>query len=96
MPGRVEGRVTRISPDGNLVTDIACEALRDAPRDERLTITCDEHMTVGLFGADHTEPPMTFLGILAESGFLELCMVGDNASLMLGIRPGEKVQIKWS
>lgn len=96
MPGRVEGRVTSISPEGNLVTDIACEALRDAPRDERVTITCDEHMTVGLFGSDHQEPPMTFLGLLSASGFLELCMVGDSACIMLGVRPGEKVLVKWS
>lgn len=96
MPGSLEGRVTSISPAGNLVTDIAVERLRDAPRDERLTITCDEHMTIGLFETNHQEPPMTFLGLLGESGFLELCMVGDHAGMMLGIRPGEKVAIRWT
>ncbi len=96
MPGSIEGRVTSISPAGNLVTDILVEQLRDAPRDDRTTITCDEHMTVGLFGPEHQEPPMTFLGLLSDSGFLELCMVGDHAGIMLGVRPGEKVKIRWT
>ncbi|MFO0903300.1 MAG: hypothetical protein U0939_09890 [Pirellulales bacterium] len=51
---------------------------------------------MGLFGSDHQEPPMTFLGLLSASGFLELCMVGDSACIMLGVRPGEKVLVKWS
>jgi hypothetical protein len=96
VPGSIEGRVTGVTPDGNLVTDIAVDRLREAPRDERLSITCDEHFTVGLFAPDHKEPPMTFLGLLAPSGFLELCMVGDSAALMLGVRAGEKVVVRWS
>ncbi|MFO0867474.1 MAG: adenosylmethionine-8-amino-7-oxononanoate aminotransferase [Pirellulales bacterium] len=96
VPGSIDGRVTSVSPVGNLVTDIAVERLREVPRDERTSITCDEHMTVGLFGQDHQEPPMTFLGLLGESGFLELCMVGDHAGMMLGIRPGEKVVVRWT
>ncbi len=95
MPGSIEGRVTGVTPEGNLVTDIAVERLRDLPRDERLSITVDEHLTVGLFTPDHTEAPMTFLGLLAPSGFLELCMVGDSAAMMLGVRAGEKVVVRW-
>ena len=95
VPGSIEGRVTGVTPEGNLVTDIAVERLRDLPRDERLSITVDEHLTVGLFTPDHTEAPMTFLGLLAPSGFLELCMVGDSAAMMLGVRAGEKVVVRW-
>lgn len=95
MPGRIKGQVTAITPDGNLVTSIASEQLKGAPRDERLTITCDEHFTQGLFGPDHTEPAMTLLGIVADGGFLELVLVGDSASAMLGIRVGQEVVVKW-
>jgi S-adenosylmethionine hydrolase len=96
VPGTIEGRVTGVTPEGNLVTDIAVDRLREAPRDDRLSITCDEHFTLGLFMPDHTELPMTLLGVLAQSGFLELCMVGDSAAMMLGVGAGEKVVVRWS
>jgi hypothetical protein len=78
-----------------LVTDIAVDRLRDAPRDESVSTTCDEHFTVGLYTPDHTEAPMTFIALLAPSGFLELCLVGDSAVMMLGVRAGEKVVVSW-
>ena len=96
MPGKVKGKIVSVSESGNLVTDIADSQLTDAPRDERLTVSCDEHVTQGLFDASHKEPPMTFLALLGEQGKLELCIVGDSAAIMLGVRPGEPVVIEWS
>ncbi|HND52419.1 MAG TPA: adenosylmethionine-8-amino-7-oxononanoate aminotransferase [Pirellulaceae bacterium] len=95
MPGRIEGKVTAVTPAGDLVTDIPVGNLADAPRDERTTVTCDEHVTQGLFAADHQEPPMTFLALLGAGGFLELVIVGDSAKIMLGIRPGQPVVVSW-
>ncbi len=95
MPRKVEGKVVSISESGNLVTDIPCAALAEAPHDSRITIRCDEHETVGLFTVGHNEPEMSFLALLAESGFLELTIVGDSAKIMLGIRPGERVTVQW-
>lgn len=94
MP-KVEGKVVAISPAGNLVTDISDDRLRGAPRDERLSITCDEHVTGGLFPPDHEQPPMTFVAVLAPGGMLELSIVGDSAEMMLGIRVGERVIVAW-
>lgn len=96
MPGKITGKVVSISAAGNLVTDIPASQLADAPRDERLTVACDEHMTQGLFGADHQEPPMTLLALVGEHGTLELCIVGDSAAIMLGVRPGESVVVEWA
>lgn len=96
VPGRIEGKVTSVSPSGDLVTDISVDRLGDAPRDERLTVTCDEHATMGLYAPDHQEPPMTFLALLGASGFLELVIVGDSAKIMLGIRPGQPVIVEWT
>lgn len=95
MPSKIEGTVVEVRESGNLVTDIAEDRLRGVPRDERTTVTCDEHMTSGIFPADHKEPPMTFLAFLGRSGTLELAIVDENASLMLGIRKGEKVVVTW-
>lgn len=95
MPGKITGTVVRVSESGNLVTDITGESLRNAPRDERTAVTCDEHQTAGLFTADHKEAPMTFLALIGDSGVLELSIVGDSAAMMLGVRPGEKVVVSW-
>ncbi|MFM7843614.1 MAG: SAM hydroxide adenosyltransferase [Planctomycetota bacterium] len=96
MPGRITGKVVAVGAMGDLITDIAVSLLADAPRDERTTVTCDEHQTVGLFGVDHSEPPMTLIALLGASGFLELVIVEESARMMLGIRPGEAVQVEWT
>lgn len=95
MPGKIEGKVVSYNEAGNLVTDIPVERLRTAPRDPSLTVTCDEHQTMGLFEPGHTEPEMTLLALLAPSGFLELVIVGDSAKIMLGVRVGQPVTVQW-
>jgi S-adenosylmethionine hydrolase len=88
--------VTAVADNGNLVTDITAEQLRDAPADHRVMIRCDEHVTNGLFAPDHTEPEMTFLALVQPGGSLELVIVGDSARLMLGISVGEPVVVEWA
>ena len=95
MPGKIEGAVASISDSGNLVTDITAAQLRDVPRNDSVSVRCDEHETVGIFSADHKEPPMTLLALVGQSGNLELEIVGDSAKIMLGVRVGEKVVVKW-
>lgn len=95
MPRSIEGKVVSISDGGNLVTDIPCAALSEAPRDSAVTIRCDEHETVGLFTAGHNEPEMSFLALLGDGGFLELTIVGDSAKIMLGVSVGERVSVQW-
>lgn len=95
MPGNVQGQIVSFTADGQAVTDISVDRLASAPRDISCTIHCDEHQTAGLFPATHSEPAMTFLAILGQEGFLELAIVGDSAKLMLGLRVGDKVSVKW-
>jgi S-adenosylmethionine hydrolase len=95
VPRLIEGRVVTVNELGNLVTDIPCAALADAPRDATLRVRCDEHETVGLFTQGHQEPEFSFLALLGESGLLELTIVGDSAQMMLGIRAGERVVVQW-
>ena len=95
MSGRIEGKVVSISEGGNLVTDIPCAALAEAPRNSAVTIRCDEHETMGLFTLGHQEPDFSFLALLGDSGFLELTIVGDSAKVMLGVRVGERVSVQW-
>lgn len=95
MPATIEGKVVAITDTGNLVTDIGADQLSDAPRDDRVTVACDEHETVGIFDADHGEPESTLIAVLGDSGCLELEIVGLSASLMLGVRVGERVVVRW-
>ena len=95
MPGKIEGKIASVAASGNFVTDLTHEQLAGTPRDPSVTICCDEHETVGLFLPDHHEPDFSFLALLGESGFLELTIVGDSAKVMLGIRVGEPVSVRW-
>jgi len=95
VSGRVEGSVVSISETGNLVTDISPDQLRSAPRDEQVTVRCDDHETNGIFDATHDQPATTLLAIIGSSGCLELELVGDSAKLMLGISVGERVEVAW-
>ena len=95
MAERIEGRVVSVTDAGSLVTDITAEQLGAAPRDERVRVQCDEHFTLGLFTPDHSEPEMTFLAVINEEQALQLEIVGDSASIMLGIRTGDRVVVEW-
>lgn len=95
MSGKIEGQIVSVTEAGNLVTDITEQQLKDAPRDERVSVKCDEHETNGIYPLDHGQPDFTFLAQIGSGGHLELVIVGDNARLMLGLRVGEKVVVQW-
>ena len=95
MSGQLTGKVIAYGESGNLVTDIANDRLATVPRGAEVTVTCDEHQTVGIYPADHPEEPCTLLAILGSSGCLELTIVGDSAKVMLGVRVGEAVTVEW-
>ena len=95
VAAKVEGKVVAYSDAGNLVTDISIARLKDLPAGHVVTVTCDEHQTIGVYPADHKEEPFTLMAVLGQSGFLELTIVGESAKAMLGVRLGEKVVVKW-
>jgi S-adenosylmethionine hydrolase len=95
VPGKIEGTVVAYGPAGNLVTDIPNDRVAGVPQAAHVSVTCDEHETVGIFPADHQEEPCTLMAILGESGCLELTIVGDSAKIMLGVTLREKVVVKW-
>ena len=95
MAQRVEGKIVSIHSDGSLITDITADRLERAPRDERVTVRCDEHVTHGVFAPDHDQPDATFLAILRDDGLLMLTIVGESANLMLGLSLGDAVVVEW-
>ena len=92
---KLKGEVVSITDAGDLVTDISVTDLVAVPHDEQVCIRCDGHATSGIFLADHDQPEMTFIAVEGESGFLELALVGDDASRFLGIKLGANVSLEW-
>lgn len=92
---KITGQVVSVTNTGDLITDISVGDLEAAPRDNSVTIKCEGHMTAGIWPTDHQQPEMTFVAFEGESGFVELSLVGDNASLYLGIKSGSKISLSW-
>jgi hypothetical protein len=95
VAGKIVGAVVSYTDEGNLVTDITAEQLANVPRDQSVTIVCDEHETNGIFGPDHDQPAMTYIALVGGSGQLELAIVGDSAKMMLGAPRGTPVVVTW-
>ncbi len=95
LAGKIQGKVVAISSQGDAVTDISSEQLRNVPTNEQVSIQCEGHVTSCIFPAEHGQPEMTFLARIGESGFLELSLVGDSVNTFLGIHAESPVTVKW-
>ncbi|MEZ6101870.1 MAG: SAM hydroxide adenosyltransferase [Pirellulaceae bacterium] len=95
MAAKLTGKIVAKSEAGDLVTDIRAEQLREVPRDDRVSIKCGGHATVGIYATDHRQPEMTFLAVIDGDGVLVLTLVGDSAAEFLGLRVGDQVTLKW-
>ena len=96
MSRRIQGKVETVTPEGDLVTDIHPEVWNEIPRDTETRVLVDgEHETVGLFDTDHQQPSMTLIAIAEGDAPLKLHLVDDSASMMLGVRAGASVEIRW-
>lgn len=91
----ITGLVATVSDSGDLITDIRVDDLQGVPRDNSVTIRCEGHVTAGIFPTEHQQPEMTFVAYEGESGFVELSLVGDDASKYLGIKSGSKISLSW-
>ncbi len=92
---QIQGNVQSVDAQGNLVTDITAESLAEAPRDDRLRVSYDEHETCGLFQCYEEQPALTLVAVLNPQGLLELGIVQENAQIMLGAKVGSPVVVKW-
>jgi S-adenosylmethionine hydrolase len=92
---KITGSIQSIDSFGNLITDISEDALASAPRGEETVIECDEHETHGIFSTYGDQPEMTLIALVGSSGHLELAIVGDSAAIMLGVKVGTPVVVRW-
>jgi S-adenosyl-L-methionine hydrolase (adenosine-forming) len=92
---RITGEVVEMDSFGNLITNITRAMLGGVPTDESVTITCDEHITQGIFRTYSDQPAMTLIALIDSGERLELAIVGDSAAAMLGVAVGSPVQVTW-
>lgn len=95
MANRIDGKVVEIGEQGNLITDIPIEQIRDIPHDDSVNIRFGDHVTMGLFPPDHDQPDSTMVASLGPSGFLEIEIVGVPLAEMLGIKVDQPVEVSW-
>ena len=95
MVEKLHGEVVSIRENGDLVTSITAAELHAAPRDERVTISCDGHKTAGIYSNDHDQPVMTLIAMLGTDECLEICLVGESATSFLGVHVGAAVTVEW-
>lgn len=95
MSNEILGKVAAVNEAGDLITDIEVNRIADVPQGDSVSVRFGPHVTVGIHEADHTEPESTLLAVRGASGYLELTIVGLSLSEMLGIGPGEVVEINW-
>jgi S-adenosyl-L-methionine hydrolase (adenosine-forming) len=95
VPNRIEGEVIEIDSFGNLITNITRAMLDGLPNRDAVLITCEEHETQGIFATFADQPPMTFMAHVGSTGRLELAIVDENASAMLGVKVGAPVRVTW-
>jgi S-adenosyl-L-methionine hydrolase (adenosine-forming) len=95
VANHIDGEVIEVDSFGNLITNITRDMLRGVPTDESVTISCDEHETQGIFATYSDQPPMTLVALVGSGDRLELAIVDENASAMLGVKSGAAVRVAW-
>lgn len=95
VPNRIDGEVIEVDSFGNLITNITREMLNDVPTGDLVLVSCEEHETQGIYATYGDQPPMTFMAHVGSTGRLELAIVDENASAMLGVRVGAPVRVSW-
>jgi S-adenosylmethionine hydrolase len=95
VPNRIEGEVIEVDSFGNLITNITRGMLDGLPNRDAVLISCEEHETQGIFATFADQPPMTFMAHVGSTGRLELAIVDENASAMLGVKVGAPVRVTW-
>lgn len=95
VANRIEGEVIEIDSFGNLITNITRAMIDGLPNRDAVLVTCEEHETQGIFATFSDQPPMTFMAHVGSTDRLELAIVDENASAMLGVRVGAQVLVTW-
>lgn len=95
MSNQIEGYVASIGAKGDLVTNITIDQVANVPRDDSVKIKFGGHETLGIFSADHNQPPATMVASVDHDGFLKIEIVGISLSDMLGITADTPVVIVW-
>ena len=95
VANQITGEIVAVDSFGNLITNITREMLTDVPSDTAVAIRCDDHETRSIFSTYAEQPPMTLVAVIGSNDQLELAIVNDSATMMLGVGVGTAVEVVW-
>lgn len=95
MANHIDGEVIEVDSFGNLITNITRDQLKGVPTDESVTVTCDDHQTQGIFKTYSDQPALTLVALVGSGDRLELAIVDESATIMLGVKKGAAVRVSW-
>jgi S-adenosyl-L-methionine hydrolase (adenosine-forming) len=95
MANHIDGEVIEVDSFGNLITNITRDQLKGVPTDESVTVTCDDHVTQGIFSTYSDQPALTLVALIGSGDRLELAIVDESAAVMLGVKVGATVRVSW-
>lgn len=94
MPQEFQGRITQVTAQGNLISDIPSPSVAALVGVPEVRVEVGDHFTLGIFHPTHSEPESTLIAVLGVSGFVEVGIVGMNAAELLGVRVGDVIRIR--
>ena len=91
--GGIVGHVLHIDHYGNIITDIDDSLFLETTREKRFRITLS-NLTLDRVSASYDEAAEgAVLAILDSAGLLEIAVNGGNAAQILGVTPGDRVEV---
>ena len=91
--GGIMGHVLHIDHYGNIITDIDDSLFLETTREKRFRITLS-NLTLDRVSASYDETAEgAVLAILDSAGLLEIAVNGGNAAQILGVAPGDRVEV---
>lgn len=96
MSKSLRGVVIAIDESGDLITDIQQDQWSPLPAGVTTRVVIDgEHETFGIHPPDSSLEPMTLAAVGEPGKPLRICLLGDSAAGMLGVRRGAPITIHW-
>jgi len=95
VANRITGEIIAIDSFGNLITNITRSQLERVPTSTEVGIFSEDHETRGIFTTYADQPAMTLIALIGSGDQLELAIVNDSATTMLGLGVGAPVEVRW-
>jgi S-adenosylmethionine hydrolase len=95
VANQITGEIIAVDSFGNLITNITRAQLGGVPTSTEVGIFSEDHETRGIFTTYADQPAMTLIALIGSCDQLELAIVNDSATTMLGLGISAPVEVRW-